>query len=58
MKLATLRSLLVGAILIVLGIYLYGRYTAFAERDRAVTACMQGHDSARELCERTIDLRR
>ena len=58
MQLATLRSLLVGAILIVLGIYLYGRYTAFAERDRAVTACMQGHDAARASCERTIDLRR
>jgi hypothetical protein len=58
MKLATLRSLLVGAILIVLGIYLYGRYTAFADRDRAVTACMQGHDSARDQCERAIDLRR
>jgi len=58
MQLATLRSLLVGAILIVLGIYLYGRYTAFAERDRAVTACMQGHDAAREMCERTFDARR
>ena len=58
MQLATFRSLLVGAILIVLGIYLYGRYTAFAERDRAVTACMQGHDAARASCERAIDLRR
>jgi hypothetical protein len=58
MKLAHLRALLVGAILVVLGIYLYGRYTAFAERDRAVTACMQGHDSARDLCERAADLRR
>ena len=58
MQLATLRSLLVGAILIVLGIYLYGRYTAFAERDRAVTACMQGHDAAREMCERMFDARR
>ena len=58
MKLAALRPLLVGAILILLGIYLYGRYTAFAERDRAVTACMQGHDAARASCEREIDLRR
>ena len=56
MRLATLRLLLGGAILIVLGIYLYGRYTAFAERDRAVTACMQGHDAARPACERAFDL--
>ena len=57
-RLATLRALLIGAILILLGVYLYGRYTAFAERDRAVTACMQGHDAARASCERMIDLRR
>jgi hypothetical protein len=55
---STIRLILGGALAIALGIYLYGRYTAFAEHDLALTQCMQGHDSARALCERSIDQRR
>jgi hypothetical protein len=56
-SLATLRWIVGGALVIALGVYLYGRYSAYVERDREITQCMHGHGSARAMCERTVDLR-
>ena len=52
----TVRWIIGAALVLTLGVYLYGRYAAYAERDRAITECMHGHGSARASCERTIDL--
>jgi hypothetical protein len=51
------RWIIGGALVLTLGVYLYGRYAAYAERDRAITECMQGHGSARAMCERAVDQR-
>jgi hypothetical protein len=51
-----LRWIIGGALTLALGAYLYGRYAAYVERDRAITECMHGHGSARAMCERAIDL--
>jgi hypothetical protein len=57
MNLATLRRIVGGALTLALGVYLYGCYSAYAERDREITQCMHGHGSAREMCEQAIDAR-
>ena len=54
----TFQLVLLVALTIAVGIYFYGRYAADAQRDREITACMRGHDSARAMCEQFIDLRR
>jgi hypothetical protein len=55
---STLRWTIGVAVTAAVGAYLYGRYTAYVEHDRALTLCMRGHDSARAMCEQRIDLDR
>ena len=53
----TFRLVLLVALTIAVGIYFYGRYAANLRRDRDITGCMRGRDSARTMCEQFIDLR-
>jgi len=55
MSIASIRWIIGCALLVALGAYLLSRYSVYAERDRAITICMQGHGSARAACERRID---
>ena len=55
MSVSTVRQLILVALILAGCVYLYGRYTAYAARDRAITLCMQGHSAAREMCERAVD---